>query len=68
MFIYKNYNMQGKCVYLRHLKSLAEGLFTIWGWSDSRDDDTAHDEEKSLSCNSSYTEANLVKMKGYKAK
>ena len=49
-----------KCVYVRHLKSLAEGLLIIWSWSDSKDDDTAHsDEEKSLSCNSSSTEADV---------
>ena len=48
------------CVYVRHLKSLVEGLLIIWGWSDSKDDETAQsDEEKSLLCNNLSTEADL---------
>ena len=50
-----------KCVYVRHLKSLTDGLLIIWGWSDSRVDETAQiDEEHSSSCNnSSSTEVDL---------
>ena len=50
-----------KCVYVRHLKSLTDGLLIIWGRSDSRVDETAQiDEEHSSSCNnSSSTEADL---------
>ena len=50
-----------KCVYVRHLKSLTDGLLIIWGWSDNRVDETAQiDEEHSLSCNnSSFTEDDL---------
>lgn len=49
-----------KCVYVRHLKSLTEGLLIIWGWSDTNDSENAQiDEGQSSSCNNTSTESDL---------
>ena len=50
-----------KCVYVRHLKSLPEGLLIIWAWSDTMDDEHAqNDQDHSSSCtDGSSTETDL---------
>ena len=35
-----------KCVYVRHLKSLKDGLLIIWGWTDSSDDDCVQNDQQ----------------------
>ena len=45
-----------KCVYVRHLKSLTDGLLIIWRWSDTNDDETDQIHEEQTSCNDSSTE------------